>query len=70
MRLSTFAVVIAFLLSPLTSALGQAKTIAERLGYPPDSKLSSSMPTILPSLTPKTSPASMHSTSMPSLPPA
>ncbi|MGA2743868.1 MAG: polysaccharide deacetylase family protein [Candidatus Sulfotelmatobacter sp.] len=39
MRLSTFAVVIAFLLSPLTSALGQAKTIAERLGYPPDSKL-------------------------------
>jgi predicted glycoside hydrolase/deacetylase ChbG (UPF0249 family) len=27
------------LISPLTSALGQAKTIAERLGYPPDSKL-------------------------------
>jgi predicted glycoside hydrolase/deacetylase ChbG (UPF0249 family) len=39
MRLRKFAVAIAFLLSPLTSALGQAKTIAERLGYPPDSKL-------------------------------
>lgn len=39
MRLSKFAITITFLLSPLTSALGQAKTIAERLGYPPDSKL-------------------------------
>jgi predicted glycoside hydrolase/deacetylase ChbG (UPF0249 family) len=43
MRLSKFAVTIAFLLSSLTGALGQApgqtKTIAERLGYPPDSKL-------------------------------
>jgi predicted glycoside hydrolase/deacetylase ChbG (UPF0249 family) len=39
MRLSKFVVATAFLLFPLTSALGQAKTIAERLGYPPDSKL-------------------------------
>jgi chitin disaccharide deacetylase len=39
MRLSKFAVAIVLLISPLTSALGQAKTIAERLGYPPDSKL-------------------------------
>ncbi len=39
MRLSKIVVAIVFLLSPLTSALGQAKTIAERLGYPPDSKL-------------------------------
>ncbi len=28
-----------FFLSPLTTALGQSKTIAERLGYPPESKL-------------------------------
>jgi predicted glycoside hydrolase/deacetylase ChbG (UPF0249 family) len=39
MRLSKFVVVIAFLVLPLSTALGQAKTIAERLGYPPDSKL-------------------------------
>src|SRR5580704_11375776 len=43
MRLSKFAITIAFLVCPLTSALGQApgqtKTIAERLGYPADSKL-------------------------------
>jgi chitin disaccharide deacetylase len=39
MRLCKFAVAVAFLLSPLTNALGQTKTIAERLGYPADSKL-------------------------------
>jgi hypothetical protein len=39
MHLSAFSVAILFLLSPLASAWGQAKTIAERLGYPPDSKL-------------------------------
>jgi chitin disaccharide deacetylase len=39
MRLSTSAVAILFFLSLLTNASGQTKTIAERLGYPPDSKL-------------------------------
>jgi len=44
MRRCKSAVAIAFLLSSLTAASGQtvsaqAKTIAERLGYPPDSKL-------------------------------
>jgi predicted glycoside hydrolase/deacetylase ChbG (UPF0249 family) len=43
MRLSKFAITIAILVCPLMSALGQApgqtKTIAERLGYPPESKL-------------------------------
>jgi predicted glycoside hydrolase/deacetylase ChbG (UPF0249 family) len=39
MRLSKLVVAIAVLVSPLTSALGQAKTIAERLGYPANSKL-------------------------------
>jgi predicted glycoside hydrolase/deacetylase ChbG (UPF0249 family) len=39
MRLSKFVIVIAFLVLPLSTALGQTKTIAERLGYPPDSKL-------------------------------
>ena len=39
MRLSTSAVAILFFLSLLTHASGQTKTIAERLGYPPDSKL-------------------------------
>jgi predicted glycoside hydrolase/deacetylase ChbG (UPF0249 family) len=39
MRLSKSAIAILFLFSPLTAALGQTKTIAERLGYPPDSKL-------------------------------
>ena len=39
MRLGNFAVAITLFLLPLTSALGQSKTVAERLGYPPDSKL-------------------------------
>ena len=39
MRRCKFAVAITFLLSSLTAASGQNKTIAERLGYPPDSKL-------------------------------
>src|SRR5260221_25619 len=39
MRRCKFAVAIAFLLSSLTAASAQTKTIAERLGYPPDSKL-------------------------------
>ncbi len=39
MRRCKFAVAIAFLLSSLAAASGQNKTIAERLGYPPDSKL-------------------------------
>ena len=39
MRLGNFAVAITLFLLPLTSALGQSKTIAERLGYPADSKL-------------------------------
>jgi predicted glycoside hydrolase/deacetylase ChbG (UPF0249 family) len=34
-----FAVAITFLLSSLTAASGQTKSIAERLGYPQDSKL-------------------------------
>jgi len=38
MRL-TFAVLIIFLFSPFTNASGQTKSIAERLGYPADSKL-------------------------------
>jgi predicted glycoside hydrolase/deacetylase ChbG (UPF0249 family) len=38
MRLSIIAVAI-FLLSSLNAALGQSKTVAERLGYPRDSKL-------------------------------
>jgi chitin disaccharide deacetylase len=39
MRLCKCAVTIIFLLTSLTGALGQTKTIAERLGYPADSKL-------------------------------
>jgi predicted glycoside hydrolase/deacetylase ChbG (UPF0249 family) len=39
MRLTNFFVAILLFLSTLTTALGQTKTIAERLGYPPDSKL-------------------------------
>jgi predicted glycoside hydrolase/deacetylase ChbG (UPF0249 family) len=39
MRVCKFAVAVAFLLSSLTNALGQTKTVAERLGYPADSKL-------------------------------
>lgn len=39
MRLSTSAVAILFLISTLNSLMGQSKTIAERLGYPADSKL-------------------------------
>lgn len=39
MRLSTSAVAILFLISALSSLVGQSKTIAERLGYPADSKL-------------------------------
>ena len=39
MRPSIFAVAIVFLVFPLTNALGQVKTVAERLGLPPDSKL-------------------------------
>ena len=39
MRLSTSAVTILFLLSSFTTAVAQSKTIAERLGYPRDSKL-------------------------------
>jgi predicted glycoside hydrolase/deacetylase ChbG (UPF0249 family) len=39
MRRCKFAVAITFLLSSLTAASGQTKTIAERLGYPQDSKL-------------------------------
>src|SRR5258708_3922449 len=39
MRPSIFAVAIAFLVFPLTNALGQVKTVAERLGLSPDSKL-------------------------------
>src|SRR5580693_669322 len=39
MRLGNFALAITLFLLPLTSALGQSKTIAERLGYPADSKL-------------------------------
>jgi len=38
MRL-TFAVLIIFLFSPFINAFGQTKSIAERLGYPADSKL-------------------------------
>ncbi len=39
MRIGNISVAILFLISSLTTALGQTKTIAERLGYPPDSKL-------------------------------
>ena len=39
MRCIKLLVAIPLLLSPLTSALAQTKTIADRLGYPPDSKL-------------------------------
>jgi hypothetical protein len=39
MRLIDFSVVILLSLSPLTAAVAQTKTVAERLGYPPDSKL-------------------------------
>jgi predicted glycoside hydrolase/deacetylase ChbG (UPF0249 family) len=39
MRACKFAFAVAFLLSSLTNALGQTKTVAERLGYPADSKL-------------------------------
>ncbi|MFZ0864823.1 MAG: polysaccharide deacetylase family protein [Candidatus Sulfotelmatobacter sp.] len=39
MRLSKYSVAIMLLISPLTTAFGQTKTIAERLGYPPKSKL-------------------------------
>ena len=38
MRLN-FAVAITFLLLSVVSASAQTKTIAERLGYPPESKL-------------------------------
>jgi len=39
MRLIDFSVVILLSLSPLTAAVAQTKTVAERLGYPADSKL-------------------------------
>jgi chitin disaccharide deacetylase len=39
MRVCKVGVAVAFLLSTLTNALGQTKSIAERLGYPADSKL-------------------------------
>ena len=39
MRLSKYSVAIMLLISPLTTAFGQTKTIAERMGYPPKSKL-------------------------------
>ncbi|MGC1452175.1 MAG: polysaccharide deacetylase family protein [Candidatus Sulfotelmatobacter sp.] len=39
MRCIRLLIAIPLLLSPLTSALAQSKTIADRLGYPPDSKL-------------------------------
>jgi chitin disaccharide deacetylase len=39
MRLCRFAVAMLFFVSPLTGALAQTKSIAERLGYPLDSKL-------------------------------
>lgn len=39
MRLSKYSVAIILLISPLTTAFGQTKTIAERMGYPPKSKL-------------------------------
>jgi predicted glycoside hydrolase/deacetylase ChbG (UPF0249 family) len=39
MRLWTNLVVLLFLLSSVNNVLSQSKTIAERLGYPPDSKL-------------------------------
>lgn len=39
MRFSELSFAILFLISSLTAAQGQAKTIAERLGYPRDSKL-------------------------------
>jgi predicted glycoside hydrolase/deacetylase ChbG (UPF0249 family) len=39
MRLCRFAVATLLFVSPLISALAQSKSIAERLGYPPDSKL-------------------------------
>jgi chitin disaccharide deacetylase len=39
MRIGNVVIAIVFLILPLTSALAQTRTIAERLGYPPDSKL-------------------------------
>lgn len=39
MRLCRFAVAMLFFVSPVISARAQTKSIAERLGYPPDSKL-------------------------------
>src|SRR5271165_2073508 len=39
MRLSSSAVAILLFLSAVNCTVGQTKTIAERLGYPPDSKL-------------------------------
>jgi len=39
MRLRILAVAILFLCNSLTSALGQTKTVAERLGFPSDAKL-------------------------------
>jgi len=39
MRLSELAVAVLFFFLSLSNALGQAKTIAERLGYAPDAKL-------------------------------
>src|SRR5579872_41777 len=39
MRLSTSAVTILFVVSTFNSLMAQSKTIAERLGYPADSKL-------------------------------
>ena len=39
MRLTDFLLITLLSLSPLTTALAQTKTVAERLGYPADSKL-------------------------------
>jgi predicted glycoside hydrolase/deacetylase ChbG (UPF0249 family) len=39
MRIANFLFAIVFFASPMMTAFGQTKTIAERLGYPPDSKL-------------------------------
>jgi predicted glycoside hydrolase/deacetylase ChbG (UPF0249 family) len=39
MRLRTFAAVIAFVFSMAANGRAQTKTLADRLGYPPDSKL-------------------------------
>jgi hypothetical protein len=39
MRRIAFAISILFFISPLTRSFAQSKTVAERLGYPHDSKL-------------------------------